>query len=65
MEISKQIITFLKRVYIKFIFVWKKTETVCSDLCSSTDSKAVKLIKFIHFIKLLRQNQIKIAFSSF
>ena len=72
MEISKQIITFSKKFYIKFIFVWKKRKlfvlTCVHQLihikCSFT-AKVVKFIKFIHFIKLLRQNKIKIALSSF
>ena len=73
MEISKQIITFSKKFYIKFIFVWKKKRKLFVLTCvhqlihikCSFPAKVVKFIKFIHFIKLLRQNKIKIALSSF
>ena len=73
MEISKQIITFSKKFYIKFTFVWKKKRKLFVLTCvhqlihikCSFPAKVVKFIKFIHFIKLWRQNKIKIALSSF
>ena len=73
MEISKQNITFSKKFYIKFIFVCKKKPKLFLLTCAhqlihikcSFTAKVVKFIKFIHFIKLLMQNKIKIALSSF